>query len=282
MTNAPRNILATIGRVLAFVLLVYCCSVAASAFVEPPLRWLAVRAGYPLQLSGVSLVAGVFAATMIMLRSIDQRPWADIDLSKEAARPRTLLTGWTTGAVSIGVACAVLLATGLLVFVPSPSSTSWLSAAIRTTLVLIPASLGEELMLRGYLLTIVREAVGTRVAVIGTSVMFGLLHLANPGSTATSLLVVMLAGVFLATVRLALKSLWAAWMAHFAWNWIMAVVLHAAVSGIEFQTPVYRAMTSGPAWLSGGEWGPEGGLVAALGLMGGLTYFYMRRRREES
>jgi hypothetical protein len=88
--------------------------------------------------------------------------------------------------------------------------------------------------------------------------------------------------VFLATVRLALKSLWAAWMAHLAWNWTMAVVLHAAVSGLEFQAPVYKAVTSGPAWLSGGEWGPEGGLVAALGLMGGLTYFYTRRRREES
>ena len=255
---------------------------AASAFVEPPLRWLAVRAGYPLQLSGVSTLVGVYFATVLMLRSIDQRPWVDIDLSTQAAQPRVLLTGWLAGALSIGAACAVLLVTGLLAFVPSPSSVSWLGAAIRTTLVLMPASLGEEMMLRGYLLTIVRDTVGTRAAVIGTSVMFGLLHLANPGSTATSLFVVMLAGVFLATVRLALKSLWAAWMAHLAWNWIMAVVLHASVSGIEFQTPVYRAMTSGPAWLSGGEWGPEGGLVAALGLMGGLTYFYMRRRREES
>jgi len=282
MTNGPSNILATIGRVLAFVLLVYTCSVAASAFVEPPLRWIALRVGYPLQLSGFSTLVGVFVATVMMLRSIDRRPWADIDLSKAAARPRTLLTGWLVGALSIGGACAVLLATGLLKFVPSAGNVSWLSAALRVSLVLIPASLAEELMLRGYLLTIVRETVGTRAAVIGTSVMFGLLHLANPGSTATSLLVVMLAGVFLATVRLALSSLWAAWMAHLAWNFTMAVLLHASVSGIEFQTPVYKAVTAGPAWLSGGEWGPEGGLVAAFGLIGGLAYFYQRHRREES
>ena len=55
-----------------------------------------------------------------------------------------------------------------------------------------------------------------------------------------------------------------------------------SVSGIEFQTPLYKAVTAGPAWLSGGEWGPEGGLVAAFGLIGGLAYFYQRRRREES
>jgi membrane protease YdiL (CAAX protease family) len=218
-----------------------------------------------------------------MLRSIDRRGWADIDLSEDAGTRPKLLTGWLVGALAISVPCAVLAATGLLQFVPSPGNVSWLAAAFRTTLILLPASLGEEMMLRGYLLTVVRETVGTRAAVIGTSVMFGLLHLANPGSTTASLLVVMLAGVFLATVRLALKSLWAAWMAHFAWNWMMAVVLHASVSGIEFQSPVYRAVTAGPAWLSGGEWGPEGGLLAALGLIGGLAYFhYTRPRREES
>jgi membrane protease YdiL (CAAX protease family) len=235
-----------------------------------------------MQLSGYSTLAGVFVATVIMLRSIDRRPWADIDLTRTAANGRTLLTGWVAGALSIGLACAVLWATGLLHFVPSPGNVSWPGAALRISLVLIPASLAEELMLRGYLLTIVRETVGTRAAVIGTSVMFGLLHLANPGSTATSLIVVMLAGVFLATVRLALNSLWAAWMAHLAWNWMMAVVLHASVSGIEFQASGYKAVTAGPAWLSGGEWGPEGGLVAAFGLIAGLTYFYSRHRREES
>jgi hypothetical protein len=72
-------------------------------------------------------------------------------------------------------------------------------------------------------------------------------------------------------------------MAHLAWNFMMAVVLHASVSGLEFQAPLYKAVTAGPSWLSGGEWGPEGGLVAALGLIGGLAYFYYTRpRREES
>jgi hypothetical protein len=60
------------------------------------------------------------------------------------------------------------------------------------------------------------------------------------------------------------------------------VALHASVSGIDFEAPRYRAVLSGPAWLSGGDWGPEGGLVAALGLIGGMTYFYARRRREDA
>lgn len=97
-----------------------------------------------------------------------------------------------------------------------------------------------------------------------------------------SVTVVTLSGICLATIRLAMNSLYAAWMAHFAWNWVMAVPLHAPVSGIDFEAPWYRAVTSGPAWISGGTWGPEGGLVAALGMLAGLAFFYARRRREES
>jgi uncharacterized protein len=63
---------------------------------------------------------------------------------------------------------------------------------------------------------------------------------------------------------------------------VMAVPLHAAVSGVRFESPEYQAVTSGPAWVSGGAWGPEGGLVGGLGMMGGLAYLYARRRREES
>jgi membrane protease YdiL (CAAX protease family) len=148
--------------------------------------------------------------------------------------------------------------------------------------VLLPAALAEEVMCRGYLLTVVREAIGARAAIVLTSVLFGLLHLGNPDATVESVVVVVLAGVFLATVRIALRSLYAAWMAHFAWNWVMAVPLHATVSGIRFEAPGYFAESAGPAWLSGGSWGPEGGIVAALGLTAALVFLYTRPRREES
>jgi membrane protease YdiL (CAAX protease family) len=256
--------------------------VAAVSLLQPPLSWLSTKSGHPIRTDGYAALLGAFVATVIMLRSIDRRAWSAIDFSAPAARGRVLIVGWMAGALPITLAFAVLLATGLLHFVPSSDNASWWGATLRTTLVLLPASLSEELITRGYLLTVIRENVGTRAAVVGTSIAFGLLHLANPSATAISLFVVILAGVFLATVRLALKSLWAAWMAHLAWNWMMAVVLHASVSGIEFQSPGYKAVTAGPAWLSGGEWGPEGGLVAALGLVAGLTYFYARHRREES
>jgi uncharacterized protein len=255
---------------------------AAYSFIEPPLRSLVVRSGHPFRVDVYAELVAAIAASAIMLRSIDQRGWDAIDLTRAAAEPRRLLTGWCMGGFPIALVCAALMATGLLHFVPSTADASWMGAALRTTLVLLPAALAEELICRGYLLTVLRDSVGARAAVLSTSVLFGLLHLANPGATAVSLTVVLLSGVLLASVRLALNSLYAAWLAHFAWNWVMAVPFHARVSALDFEAPLYKAVTSGPAWLSGGEWGPEGGLIAALGMMAGLAYIYTRHRRGES
>ncbi len=257
------------------------CVIAASSLITPVLVHLVVPANVSMRVNFFGQLVGALAATAIML-SIDQRKWSAVGLARENARSRPMLVGLCVGAATIGVACAVLFATGLMRFVPAATSASLLGAAVRVTLVLAVAAMYEEVIMRGYLLTVIREFAGARTAVVATSVMFGVLHLMNPGATAGSVTVVMLAGLLLGTARLALNSLYAAWTLHFAWNWVMAVPLHAEVSGVRFESPGYRGVTDGPAWLSGGAWGPEGGLVAAASLAGGLFYFYARHRREES
>jgi membrane protease YdiL (CAAX protease family) len=108
-------------------------------------------------------------------------------------------------------------------------------------------------------------------------------HFQNAGASVASVLVVVVAGVFLGGVLLATGSLWAAFAAHLAWNWVLAGVLHSAVSGIPFTTPDYRVVDAGPDWATGGVWGPEGGVPALLGLVAASIYLYVRRgRREES
>jgi len=257
------------------------CAIAADALLSPVLVWMVGRTGQRLRINAFVELAAAVAATAVMVRSIDKRSWAYVGLSREAAARRPLIIGWCIGAAAIAGACAALAAMGLLRFVPTVGS-GWIGAAIRITVVLVPAALAEELICRGYLLSVARDAVGITWAVVLTSVMFGLLHLTNPGATPESVVLVTLAGVFLAAVRVALDSLYAAWMAHLAWNWVMAVPLHAAVSGVRFESPEYQAVTVQPAWLSGGAWGPEGGAMAGLGMIGGLAYLYTRRRREES
>jgi membrane protease YdiL (CAAX protease family) len=227
-------------------------------------------------------VAAVLA-TAIMLRSVDVRPWSDVGMDRVAVRPRALLEGWLLGGLAIGLACAALLAAGWLRIVPGPDGSS-LSAALSLTVFLIVAALGEELISRGSLLTKLRDGLGGGTAVGVTSFLFGAAHLRNTGVTVQSFCIVTLAGVFLGAIRLSFRSVYASSAAHAAWNWVLAVAFHASVSGMRFDAPDYRTVEQGPDWLTGGQWGPEGGVAAALGMLVVLAYLYRTRRtrREES
>ena len=116
-------------------------------------------------------------------------------------------------------------------------------------------------------------------ALVVTSIVFGLLHLGNPGADAESILAVVVAGFFLGAILLATRSLYAAGAAHFAWNWVMAGALHIAVSGIALRDVDYRTVETGPDWLTGGPWGPEGGLAAVALMFVAIFYLYGRYLR---
>jgi uncharacterized protein len=270
-----------VGLVAAFVVLFGLFQIAAFGIVAQPLIWLVARTGQRIRIDEVLVLLAALAATAVMLRSFDARPWADVGLAREAARPPVVGRGWSIGFAAIGAACAILFAVGWLRIAPSEPGSS-LAAAARITVFLVPAALAEEVLCRGYLLTVLRDRLGTFIAVGATSVAFGVLHVSNPGWTVASVGIVTLAGIFLAAVRVAYDSLYAAWAAHLAWNWVMAVPLHAPVSGLRFESPDYRTVEAGPDWITGGAWGPEGGFAAVLGMLACLYFLYSRRRREES
>ena len=157
---------------------------------------------------------------------------------------------------------------------------SWWVQAGHSALVLLPAAFFEELFIRGYVFSVLRRAAGWRLALVVTSVVFGLLHAWNPGADAESILAVIVAGFFLGAILLATRSLYAAGAAHFAWNWMMAGALHIAVSGISTPDIDYRTVETGPDWLTGGRWGPEGGLAAVSVMFIAIFYLYARYRRQ--
>jgi uncharacterized protein len=232
-----------------------------------------------LQVS-LQLVAAI-VATAIMIRSIDIRPWSDVAMDRSALGARSMIEGSLLGAAAIGIACGLLFAAGWLRIVPGPEGSS-LRAALSLTVFLLLAALGEEIISRGYLLTTLRDGLGERTAVGVTSLLFGAAHLRNAGVTAQSFVIVTLAGIFLGAVRIGFRSVFASTAAHVAWNWVLAVAFHASVSGMRFDAPDYRTIERGPDWLTGGVWGPEGGIAAALGMLGGIAYVYRTRlqRRE--
>lgn len=265
-------------RLVLFAVAVTASLILVQSIAGPLLAGVALRPGESMLVQAWVFMLALLMAHAILLRLVDRRGWSWMGLGREAARPATLIGGAAIGALAIGVPSGLLLAARWLRVDPAADG-SWGAAAYALATTLGPAAMWEELAFRGYIFAVLRERFGAIVPLVVTSVLFGLVHLENPGASALPIAMVVVAGFFLGAILLATRSLWAAWAAHFAWNWTMAAIFHMQVSGGEFPTPDYRVVEVGPDWLTGGGWGPEGGVAALLGMTTAMLYLRLRARR---
>jgi membrane protease YdiL (CAAX protease family) len=238
-------------------------AVAALAGVlrlEPP-GDLAGGAAVYLLLCVASVAAGW--SMLAAVERVDD-PLATLGLALRPNVPREVLQGLLVGAGAIFVVWLLLLVSGALEV--SRASASFPSTS-KILLTLLFAATFEEILFRGYLLQLIADATRPWVAVVVTSVLFGMAHNSNPGATALSAVNTTLAGVMLAVALLRTRSLWLPSVAHFAWNATMGVILGLPVSGLALSDRWLASdLEAGvvPAWWSGGGYGPEGGLVLTV------------------
>lgn len=177
---------------------------------------------------------------------------------------------WTLG-VAIGwgsVVLAVLpmaLAGTLQVTFWTAQRSLWLLLLNLATIAV--ATLAEEVAFRGFPYRHLIDAIGPVAATIVISVLFGLFHALNPNATMAGVLVAMLAGVLFAVAWLRTHGLWLPWGLHFAWNASMGLLFGLPVSGITEFSSVVQTRATGPLWLTGGDYGPEGALLTVFVLL---------------
>lgn len=174
--------------------------------------------------------------------------------------------GLLAGAVTAAVALIISVVAGQARWVSDTGAfADYLLQASKTLAILAPAALAEEVLFRGVPLVVLARAFGRGTAILMISLAFALAHVANPNPTPLGLGNIALAGVFLGLAFYAPGGIWTAFGAHLGWNSVLAC-LDTPVSGVPFDIPFLDYNAGGPAWLTGGTFGPEGGLAATIAL----------------
>lgn len=156
-----------------------------------------------------------------------------------------------------------------------------LSFLIPAVAMAISSSVFEELLFRGVLYRSVETWFGSWAALVVSSLVFGLSHLANPQATLEgALFIAVEAGILLGATVMLTRRLWLGIGFHMAWNYTQSAIFSGIVSGTDAEPGWIRSTVRGPDYLTGGNFGVESS-VLALGLCTttGIVMLVMAHRR---
>ena len=123
----------------------------------------------------------------------------------------------------------------------------------------------EELLFRGVLFKSVEDLAGSWVALVISSLVFGFIHLMNPGGTIEGAIYISIeAGLLLAAAYLVTRRLWLAMGFHMAWNYTQSAIFSGVVSGGVTDPGLIQARIEGPDLLTGGSFGLESSIIALV------------------
>ncbi len=234
-----------------------------------------------LYIAEASLCISVVLAAFALRRLLDRRSAASLGLATQRGWLTLLALGVALGA---SMQCAVFVvdeALGYSHVVGLASAREDLAIAAGLLPLLALVAIAEELALRGYLFQNLWEEWGAPAAAMVTSVLFAAMHLGNPNAGAQLWFTVaglIAYGVWACLSVIWTRSLWPAVGAHLAWNVFEGPVFGFPVSGLDLGGTMIRQTIAGPAWFTGGPFGPEAGASALSALALGLLVLWLLQR----
>jgi uncharacterized protein len=284
------------GSVLLDLTLIPPLSALYHQVALPPAPWLGRALHFLLYMVAVGL------ATWIAVRWLDRRPRgrqrADLGLAPSPGWWAEVGSGLLLGLVLMALVFALHWVEGWIVV------TGFFSVHIRElpfplallgpALAFTAIGVGEEVVFRGYILRNAAEGLrgltghGPRgetwavfAAWVLSSLLFGLYHIFNPASSWISTVNLFLVGMLFGLPVVLTGRLGLAIGLHIAWNFAQGTIFGFPVSGNEFGSVAFIVTERrGPALWTGGEFGPEAGLVGLLAIVVGslLILAWVQRR----
>ncbi len=259
--------------------------VAALAFINPE---LVAEGGTPesllLALSIIVALPAVTLSVWIARRALDRRSFSSLGIEWGALTLRDLLIGFLIPAPLFALVFLAQWGLGWLKI----EGWGWADGSLGLTVLWVVLGLAafiavgfyEELLFRGYYLQNLRDGTSVALALFLSSSIFGLAHSGNFSASIASTLGIFGAGYFLAYGWLRTRALWLPIGLHIGWNFFQGPVFGFAVSGSPTPSIVVHTI-EGPELLTGGDFGPEGGLIVfpLIALGSALIWLYTRGRK---
>lgn len=253
-------------------------------YLQTPLKQAtADRPDFVQELIGAGVLGGIvlFGVWMAMVL-LDRRPMRSLGLQFNSR--------WSTDAVA-GVAIGVGIQAALVAASFWFTGGHWIWSgfenphglpAIGAGLLMVGGNaviaFHEELLSRGYQLTNVFEGLNGPIrrpaaggfAVLLTAMLFGALHLGNANATWLAAGNIVAAGVLLGLAYYWSGSLGLPIGVHFGWNFAEGSLFGLPVSGGPAPYTLWRCELTGPKLLTGGRFGPEGGIGSLFAVLLGI------------
>jgi membrane protease YdiL (CAAX protease family) len=252
------------------LLFFFIAGILGSAMVIPVMR---LAPGLEA-VQGILILASLLISSYVMTRFVNRKPFGAIGLSMHPVMFREFGMGLLLGLMMIGGIYVVERLLGYVVL-------SWRGLDIWSTLRVLVSSLVlfgltafyEEVAFRGYLFQTLIQGITFLPATILMAILFAAGHLANPHVTTFGLVNVALAGICFSVAYMKTRSLWLPIGIHWAWNFCQTTFFGYPTSGIEFSgRRLFEAVQAGPEWVTGGTFGPEGGILTTLALLLGSGF----------
>jgi len=224
----------------------------------------------------------IFLLLWAWLAWVEKRPFWTMGLEKGGAVTkylRGMLIGLVMFAASIGLSAGF----GFIAVDDRGTQTRGLAALVGVLLVLLGwmvQGAAEEAVTRGWLLPVIGARYKPLWGILISSLVFMIYHGLNPNLSGIALLNLFLFGVFAALYALYEGGMWGVFSIHTIWNWTQAHVFGFEVSGGSRPGgTLFDLMEVGPDAITGGPFGPEGGLSVTLVLITSCAIVWLLSRR---
>ena len=217
------------------------------------------------------------AGVLAWVRLVEGRSLASIGLTGPV-RLKTVLRGLAVGFGTVALVVVTIWmaggmqAAGLGQAWRSPVSLLLVSFMFQATV--------EEVIFRGWMLSVVPRKTNVAVAVLLVSLVFCFLHF-SPHQPPLIILSTSLFSLFACAWALWTGSIWGVMGWHAGWNWLLATGFELPVAGMHAHLPalLMALRPQGLDTFTGGAQGPEGSYLCSVFFVAAIAWIQWRRTR---